>query len=176
VYRRIILLLALCLVAILEIGQLFDSNSFKEIELPRDATHAAVVVENEVATVAHVLDGDTVELTDGRRVRYIGIDAPEIAHEHKKAECFGREALEANKRLVWGKRVGLEKDISDVDTYGRLLRYVYVDNFLVNDRLVEEGFARAWNVLPDERHKAIFFQSHIEAQAKNRGMWELCGK
>ena len=79
------------------------------------------------ATVVRVIDGDTIEVEiDGTsyRVRYIGIDTPETVHPQKPVECFGKEASEKNRELVEGKRVRLEKDVSDTDKYGRLLRYV----------------------------------------------------
>src|SRR4030067_982445 len=73
--------------------------------------------------VVKVVDGDTVELENGQKVRYIGIDTPETTLG--KNDCYGTEATEKNKELVEGKRVRLEKDISETDKFGRLLRYVY---------------------------------------------------
>ncbi|MGH9174455.1 MAG: thermonuclease family protein, partial [Vicinamibacterales bacterium] len=79
--------------------------------------------------VVRVVDGDTIIVAiDGveERLRYIGIDAPESVRPETPVECFGREASAENARLVEGKRVELEADISNRDRFGRLLRYVYV--------------------------------------------------
>ena len=84
----------------------------------------------EDALVIRVIDGDTIDvLIGGRefRVRYIGIDTPETVDPRQPVECFGREASERNRRLVWGKAVGLERDVSETDRFGRLLRYVWMD-------------------------------------------------
>lgn len=89
--------------------------------------------------VERVIDGDTIVLSDGNTVRYIGIDTPEI---HPKAECFGTEAKTHNTELVLGKSVSLTKDVSETDTYNRLLRYVYLeDGTFVNEALVRNGYA-----------------------------------
>jgi len=92
------------------------------------------------ATVTQVIDGDTIVIDTGQRVRYIGIDAPEI---YPEAERFGQEAWSLNSALVAGKEVTLERDVSDTDQYGRLLRYVYADNLFVNGEVVRRGLARA---------------------------------
>jgi endonuclease YncB( thermonuclease family) len=88
------------------------------------------------ALVSRVIDGDTVELGDGSRVRYIGMDTPETA-----GDCYNREATARNIELVLNRVVQLEKDVSETDQYGRLLRYVYVDGVMVNEVLVREGYA-----------------------------------
>jgi len=75
-------------------------------------------------TVTHVVDGDTIELSTGEIVRYIGVDTPETKHPTKPVQCFGKEASAYNSSLVLGKTVILTKDISETDRYGRLLRYV----------------------------------------------------
>ena len=83
----------------------------------------------EQALVVRVIDGDTIEISGGARVRYIGIDTPEV---YPELEYYGAEAREKNAEMVEGKIVVLEKDVSDRDRYGRLLRYVYVDGTFVN--------------------------------------------
>jgi len=103
------------------------------------------------ATVVKVVDGDTirVRLPDGREepVRYIGVDTPE-----RGDPCWG-EATDANARLVEGRRVRLERDVSERDRYNRLLAYVYRagDGLLVNEALVRDGWARAREYPPDTR-------------------------
>lgn len=125
-------------------------------------------------TVTKVIDGDTIEISTGQRVRYIGIDTPESVDPRSQVQCFGVEAANANRSLVQGKKVRLEKDISETDRYGRLLRYVWVGETLVNDYLVRQGFARASSYPPDIKYQEIFRQSEAKAQAGNIGMWAGC--
>ncbi len=83
-------------------------------------THAPL--KQDEAFVTRVVDGDTIEIEGGQKVRYIGIDTPETKHPRKPAQCFGHEAYEQNKKLVEGRVVKLERDVSETDRYGRLLR------------------------------------------------------
>jgi len=111
----------------------------------------------ETAIVTRVIDGDTIEIEGGQRVRYIGIDTPE------KGEYYFTEASQMNVELVLGKIVRLEKDASEVDRYGRLLRYVYVDDLFVNAELVRLGYAKAVEYPPDTKYAGYF--SELEAHA-----------
>lgn len=129
------------------------------------------------ALVERVVDGDTViVVVDGRRerLRYIGIDAPENAQNGRPGECFGREAAQRNEQLVGGRTVGLEKDVSERDRYGRLLRYVYVGDLMVNAELVRGGYARAVRYAPDLRHAGLLAELEREARAARRGLWGRC--
>jgi len=118
--------------------------------------------------VVRVIDGDTITIEGNYRVRYIGIDTPET---YPRAETCGIEALEANQRLVAGKRVRLERDVSETDRYDRLLRYVYVDNVFVNAELVKMGLARVVTYPPDTRHQAYLEEMEAEARRAGRGIW-----
>lgn len=124
--------------------------------------------------VSRVIDGDTIELSDGNRVRYIGIDTPEMNYEkgNDKQECFAQEALRRNKELVENQYVRLEKDISDTDTYERLLRYVYTkENVFINEVLVRDGYAEAKNYPPDSTFSKYFRELEKDAKDKELGMW-----
>ncbi len=129
----------------------------------------------EAAAVARVIDGDTVELADGRRVRYIGIDTPETVHPEKDVECYGPESTERNRELVEGKTVELQSGVEDSDNYGRLLRYVHVDGRFVNALLVAEGYARASSFGDENRFSQVFIQLEQYSQLRDRGMWAECG-
>ena len=122
----------------------------------------------EITTVTRVIDGDTVIIGTGQRVRYIGIDTPET---HPEKEAYGMEAWQANRKLVAGKKVRLEKDVSDTDRYGRLLRYVYVDDTFVNAELVRLGLAEAKAYPPDTKYQDLLEQLEQEARQAGRGMW-----
>ncbi len=128
----------------------------------------------ESVMVSRVIDGDTIVLATGVRVRYIGMNTPELVDPRKPVECFAHEAKEANRKLVEGKAVRLEQDVSERDKYGRLLRYVFVSDVMVNDYLVRQGFARASTYPPDVRYQQQFRQAEIEARDNNRGLWAGC--
>ena len=118
--------------------------------------------------VTRVIDGDTIVIQGGYRVRYIGIDTPEI---HPETEAFGIKAWQANRQLVEGKQVRLERDVSETDKYGRLLRYVYVDDTMVNAELVRQGLARVKAYPPDTKYQGYLEELEAEAKSEGRGMW-----
>jgi endonuclease YncB( thermonuclease family) len=133
---------------------------------------------NISATVVRVVDGDTVEvLINGLRyrVRYIGMDTPETVDPSKPVQCYGKEASEANRRLVEGRTVTLVKDVSEVDKYGRLLRYLYVGDLFINAELVKQGYARVATYPPDIRYASLFVSLEQEARAAARGLWGPAG-
>jgi endonuclease YncB( thermonuclease family) len=126
------------------------------------------------AQVIDVIDGDTIRvLINGvdHTVRYIGIDAPETEDPAEPVQRMSREATEANRDLVEGKTVLLEKDVSETDRYGRLLRYVFVGDTFVNHELVRLGFAEAKAYPPDTRYRDLLAGAEREARAASRGVW-----
>ena len=130
--------------------------------------------DGDLATINRVIDGDTIELSSGEKVRYIGMDTPETVDPRKPIQCFGVEASERNKALVFGKEVRLEKDVSERDKYGRLLRYIWLGNILVNLELVKEGFASASTYPPDVKYQSEFAKAEAEARTAKRGLWQAC--
>ncbi len=124
--------------------------------------------------VTRVIDGDTIEIEGGERVRYLGIDTPETVDPRRPVQCFGAEASIENKALVEGKYVRLHKDITDRDKYGRLLRYVYVDDKFVNLELVKSGFAHIFTLAPDVKYAEEFLKAEREAREARRGLWGAC--
>lgn len=130
----------------------------------------------EVATVASVTDGDTIRvLLNGENVpvRYIGIDSPETQNG---LEWMGAEASAANAALVAGQEVILEKDVSETDQYGRLLRYVWVAGegglLLVNLELVRQGFAQVTTYPPDVKYAdALYLPAERAAREAGVGLW-----
>lgn len=131
--------------------------------------------EPRLARVVRVVDGDTIKVDiEGEvyTIRYIGVDTPETKHPTKPVEPFGPEAAAKNEELVGGKMVGLEKDVSEVDRYGRLLRYVYVGDLMVNGELVSLGLAQVSTYPPDVKYQEWFLDLQHEAREAGRGMWE----
>lgn len=118
-------------------------------------------------SILKVIDGDTVEITGGKRVRYIGINAPEMGMP------FYKEATQKNKLLVEGKRVNLEICKAEPrDRYGRVLAWVYADSLLVNAELLKEGLARTFIIPPCGLERADEFKRYQdEAKGKGVGIW-----
>jgi micrococcal nuclease len=130
----------------------------------------------ETAQVIRVIDGDTIVVSINRTeytVRYIGIDAPETVKPNSPVEPFGTEASTKNKELVDGKVVLLEKDVSETDQYGRLLRYVYVGDLFVNAELVRLGYAQAISYPPDIKYQDLLLSLQGEARVNGRGLWSI---
>ena len=130
------------------------------------------------ATVVRVIDGDTIEVSVGggtARVRYIGIDTPETVDPRRPVGWMGPEASAANVVLVDGRSVVLERDVSETDSFGRLLRHVWVrdgdDWLLVSLALVSAGFAAVSTYPPDVRYVELFLDAQREARDAGRGLW-----
>lgn len=127
------------------------------------------------ATVIKVIDGDTIEVSGGEKIRYIGIDTPETVDPRRPVMCFGKQASDENKKLVEGKTVVLVKDVSETDKYGRLLRYVYLpDGTFINELLVKEGYARATSYPPDVKYQELFRSAEQQARDAQIGLWGSC--
>ncbi len=128
----------------------------------------------EFVLVDRVVDGDTIELSDGRKVRYIGIDTPETKDPRKEIQCFGEEASAYNRDLVEGKVVAIEADVADKDQYDRLLRYVWLEDEMINKKLVAEGYAYASSYPPNVKYQAQFKLAQQQAREQNLGLWAEC--
>jgi len=127
--------------------------------------------------VSRIIDGDTVELFGGIKVRYIGIDTPEKDTDYTQYECYSKEASEENKKLLKDMRVKLVADEEGEDQYGRLLRYVYLsDGTFVNLELVENGFATVMSIPPNLKFKDEFETAEKEAIKEKKGMWGECSQ
>ncbi len=136
---------------------------------------ATAGAERTHAHVVRVVDGDTIHVAIAGKpytLRYIGVDTPETVHPEQPVEWMGPEASAANKELVMGETVWLEKDISETDRYGRLLRYVFLeDGTFVNAELVRRGFAQVVTYPPDVKYHDLFLAMQQEAREAGRGLW-----
>ena len=126
--------------------------------------------------VQRAVDGDTLLLANGARIRLQGVDTPETKHPTKPVEPFGPEAAAFTARRVEGKPVRLEFGTHRVDRYGRFLAFVYVDGVLLNEELVRRGLARA---CPQYRYaadmKRRFLAAQEQAQHRRLGIWSTSG-
>ena len=130
--------------------------------------------------VTRVIDGDTIDIATGERVRFLGVDTPE------RGECFYSESTDFVREWLEGEAVRLERDERETDIYDRLLRYIFIERtpageatsteFLVNDVLLAKGYADYLPIGPDRRYRLQFRDSWEAAQAAERGRWGACGE
>jgi len=133
--------------------------------------------------VSRVVDGDTLDVVVGGqtyKVRIIGVDTPETVDPNSPVMCYGKEASAETQRLVdmAGGKVLLEKDVSETDRYGRLLRYVWLEHpdgrRMLNLELVKGGYAQVSTFPPDVKYVELFTQAMGEAREKSAGLWGAC--
>jgi micrococcal nuclease len=162
-------------------GVVYNSNDAKfQVNFGKNYKYDNILVKRAV-------DGDTLLLENGERVRLIGIDTPEM-HESKKLyrdserskqdtktiQEMGKRAAEFTRNLVEGKPVRLEFDVEKYDKYKRLLAYVYLvsDGTFVNARIIEEGYASVMTYPPNVKHTDEFVKLYRQARENNRGLWK----
>jgi micrococcal nuclease len=124
--------------------------------------------------VVKVVDGDTIHVrVAGRveKVRYIGVNTPEVHHPSKGEQPGGREAAALNRALVAGRQVRLELDVQERDRYGRLLAYVWIGETMVNAELVRRGYAQVMTIPPNVRHQELLVKLQRDARQAERGLW-----
>ena len=134
------------------------------------------ITQGDFDVVERVVDGDTLLLQSGERVRLIGVDTPEIKHPKKPVEYFGKEASAFTQRVVEEKQVRLEFDQTNVaqghkDRYGRTLAYVFLeDGTLLNAEIIKQGYGHAYTQFPFSRMEE-FRRLEREAREQGRGLW-----
>ena len=135
--------------------------------------------------VERVVDGDTLKLSDGRRVRLIGVDTPELHYSKKlirdarssnrdikTIQAMGQAASDFTKSLCVGKKVRLETDVEKYDKYGRVLAYVYLeDGSFLNAKILEEGYGQVMTIPPNVSRAEYFLKLQREAREKEKGFW-----
>ena len=139
-------------------------------EAPPDIVHEP----GTTARVQRAVDGDTLLLDDRSRVRLLGVDTPETKKPDWPIEPFGPEAHEFTSAHVEGRKVRLEFDKERHDKYGRVLAYVYLDDWFLNEELIRAGLGRAITNHPySESMKRRFRAAQREAQRERRGIWSV---
>jgi micrococcal nuclease len=136
------------------------------------------VISGEFEHVQRVVDGDTLVLGTGERVRLIGVNTPETKHPQKPVEVFGKEASAFTKRMVEGKLVRLEYDpvasrrSDGKDRYSRTLAYVFLqDGTHLNAEIIRQGYGFAVSGSPPLKYQEEFRQLEREAGEQRRGLW-----
>ncbi len=176
----------LFLIALVSLYFGLQSSDVKKLEkflttaIPTNEQSKNTLGDSSVKTfqVDKVVDGDTIKIIIGdqkQTVRLLGIDTPEVVDPRKTVQCFGKQASEKTKALVMGKIVVLESDPTqgDQDKYGRLLRYVYLeDGTFINDVLVREGYAHEYTYQSKPyKYQEQFIDAEKEAQEQKKGLW-----
>lgn len=126
--------------------------------------------------VIEVIDGDTVRLANGKLLRYIGIDTPELTIRKNKTfysdpQPFSQQAKEFNEKLVENKFITIEFDVEKFDRYGRILGYCFVGDTFVNAKLLEEGFAVLYTYPSNVKYADLFLGLQKQARRQKRGLW-----
>lgn len=129
-------------------------------------------------SVERIVDGDTfIAIIDGKseKIRLLGVDAPESVHPDQRRNTEkGEEVSEYVRSLLKNKRVYLEYDVSMADQYDRVLAYVYLEDgkTMLNELLLEEGYAAVMTVQPNNRYTDHFYELQKKAQEEKKGIWE----
>lgn len=133
--------------------------------------------------VTRVIDGDTIKLSNGKVVRYIGIDTPETAKGQTPnrsgsgqapPQCFALEATEMNRQLVESKRVKIKTDKNEMDNFGRTLAYVYLEEIFVNQHLLEQGAGKFQLDTVNLQHSPALTAAAQKAHQEKAGLWGKC--
>jgi endonuclease YncB( thermonuclease family) len=122
--------------------------------------------------VNKIISGDTIQLDTGEKVKYIGIEAPELNMKEGGPEFFARQASRQNQKLVLLKKVRLEFDKEKKDSKGRTLAYVFVKNVFVNAELIKLGYAKTNIVPPNDKYKNMFLDYEKKAKQSEKGLWQ----
>ena len=144
-----------------------SSGLDKKSKPQRDSDAVRMTPEGETRTarVMGVIDGDTLRVFGGEKIRLIGINTPE------KNEEFCPQATDLLKRLVEGKDVTLAFDVEKKDRYGRSLAFIYADGVFVNAEIVRQGLALFYEFKPNVHYSKLFLKLQREARAAKRGLW-----
>ena len=178
------------------IAELFDrnvgwDNNTKTVLINDTGQTPAPVVKStntfEEAKVLRVVDGDTIEIDRGKgkeKVRFVLVNTPETVHPKKGAEFYGKEASNFTKSQLTDKTVYLQKDTSDTDRYGRLLRYIWIErpssdnpsneeikSKCFNAILLAGGYANVSTFPPDVKYVDLFRKIERQARDGNVGLW-----
>jgi micrococcal nuclease len=171
--RRIIYAVSLIVFAAVSLALSFFKNTNSESRIYTDTSSSYAV--------DRVIDGDTIQLSNGRMVRYIGIDTPETREKIGskwiyKPSPYAEEASAFNKKLVEGRVVKLEFDVQKTDKYNRLLSYIYVDNKMVNAEILKEGLAMIYTYPPNVKYSKTLLEAQREARDNKKGIWTGLGE
>ena len=178
-------LLYLFLVGSISVGYLTLKPTLETISLKKvDVVYNKEVLgtDTTLVQVISVTDGDTFRVKDGDKtipVRLIAVDTPEIHHPTIKKQCYGDEAKEFLVKSILNKNVRIEKELldSNTDRYGRLLRYVFLeDGTNINEEIVKNGYGIEKTYVKGYKYHDLFKNAQSYAQRNNLGLWKVCNQ
>ena len=184
-YRNVRLVLALIVIAIGIFYRLFPEYKPPAVQTIQPVQPVQTQISGDL-TVSRVIDGDTVVLSDGEKLRLIGVDTPEssgnpkLIRDVKKSgqskeflKKLGKIAKSKTEAIVQGKKVRIETDVQSRDRYGRLLGYLYLqdDGTFVNAQMLKEGYAQVMSIPPNVKYQDLFLELQQEARKDRRGFW-----
>ncbi len=177
--RALAILMIFCIIPITGCGLFYDFDRRENIDVGIEGSGTDDSVgessdrnpegdnyNNPGYKVEEVIDGDTIVLFGGERIRFIGMNTPE------EGMYFYAEARDVLRIMILGKEVRLEKDVSEYDQYGRKLRYVYHGDIFVNLEMVKRGFANIFTYPPDVKYTEQFLEAERYARENDLGLWE----
>ncbi|MBI9010744.1 MAG: thermonuclease family protein [Clostridiales bacterium] len=175
-----ILLTSILLFALTSFGCTSQINNINEANIPSyddntrlDDKDLSFLDAFEKTTVTRVVDGDTIVISSGEKVRFILVNTPESVHpDDSKNTEFGTLASDYTKEKLLDQTIYMEKDISETDRYGRLLRYIYLgDGTFFNELLVKEGYAQLSTFPPDLKYLEMIQAAETYARENDLGLW-----
>lgn len=177
------LLILVVLVVLLSGATIYLQKELEKTPLKNTLTISTPLVTPQNTTktyysVTRVVDGDTIIVDINgveERIRLIGVNTPESVDPRRPVQCFGKEASAFLKKILDGKEVTLEKDLSqgDTDKYHRLLRYVYLsDGTFINKLIIEEGYGHEYTYRTPYKYQSQFKKAEYEARTAKRGLWD----
>lgn len=143
-----------------------DQNGNSICDKDETTSRQQTTINQSITFVPKVIDGDSIKLQNNIEVRLLGINTPE------RGQPYYQEATNRLKELVEGKNVTLESDVQDKDQYGRLLRYVFVNDLFVNLQLVKEGYANIYIIQPNTRYETLLRNGEDEAKTLKLNIWK----
>lgn len=135
-----------------------------------------------VGRVKEVISGQSFRLENGLKVRLLGIETPLPQDPRKGFGCFGKESQKHLESLILGKRVFLTKDISQLSEERELIRNVHlpknrkkgIPEIFINQKMINDGFARSFWPTKDEKYKDAFETIQQEVYNNPQGAWSIC--
>ena len=152
-----------------------NGNVFKPLD---DGTKRGY---SEYVKISKIVDGDTAWLEDGRKIRYLNIDTPELPRPDQPEECLAQEAYQFNKQLLDDKQVYITYDKEHQDRYGRDLVFIFLDEKYadniensINAKIIEQGYGTVLVINPNDTYDTEFYALEREARTAKRGIWGSC--
>jgi endonuclease YncB( thermonuclease family) len=168
--KVLIIFVVSCVSFFVFISKLDLDKNISNLDLNYEANVSSILKEDKVkskAYVTKVIDGDSFVVNGGREIRLIGVDAPEFS------QPYSLDSKNYLENLILNREVLLEKDKTNEDRYGRLLRYVYLGDEFINEKIVRNGYANIYSYPPNITYENLFIKAEKLAKNEELGFWSL---